>query len=117
MRLDEARQWHAKAVAWMNKHKPDDEELERFRAEAAKDTGCSASGEHARNRQVAFGFGLAPHRVLQEDPVASASPPGVADGGGAHAVALEQAEPNGATAPCPQTGGWHQPALRGWRAG
>ncbi len=32
---DKARAWYEKAVAWMDKHKPDDEELKRFRAEAA----------------------------------------------------------------------------------
>ncbi len=31
---DEARKWHAKAVEWMQKHKPNDDELRRFRAEA-----------------------------------------------------------------------------------
>jgi hypothetical protein len=32
---DEARKYYDKAVAWMDKNKPDDEELRRFRAEAA----------------------------------------------------------------------------------
>lgn len=32
---DEAVQWHDKAVEWMEKNKPDDAELQRFRAEAA----------------------------------------------------------------------------------
>ena len=31
---DKARQWYAKAVAWMDKNKPTDAELTRFRAEA-----------------------------------------------------------------------------------
>jgi tetratricopeptide (TPR) repeat protein len=31
---DEARKWHDKAVAWMDKNQPGDEELVRFRAEA-----------------------------------------------------------------------------------
>jgi eukaryotic-like serine/threonine-protein kinase len=31
---DKARAWYEKAVAWMDKHKPNDEELKRFRAEA-----------------------------------------------------------------------------------
>ena len=30
----EAREWHGKAIEWMDKNKPDDEELKRFRAEA-----------------------------------------------------------------------------------
>ena len=30
----EARQWHSQAVEWMEKNKPDDQELRRFRAEA-----------------------------------------------------------------------------------
>src|SRR5262249_1007892 len=33
---DEARQWYDKAVEWMDKNKPGDEELARFRAEAAQ---------------------------------------------------------------------------------
>ncbi len=33
---DEARQWHAQAVRWMEKNKPQDEELRRFRTEAAE---------------------------------------------------------------------------------
>jgi tetratricopeptide (TPR) repeat protein len=33
-RKDEARQWYNKAVAWMEKHQPKNEELRRFRAEA-----------------------------------------------------------------------------------
>lgn len=32
---DEARKWYDKAVVWMNKNAPNDEELRRFRAEAA----------------------------------------------------------------------------------
>jgi tetratricopeptide (TPR) repeat protein len=31
---DEARQWYDRAVAWMEKNRPKDEELRRFRAEA-----------------------------------------------------------------------------------
>jgi len=31
----EARQWYDKAVQWMDMNKPQDEELRRFRAEAA----------------------------------------------------------------------------------
>ena len=33
---DSAGEWYDKAVAWMDEHKPDDAELRRFRAEAAK---------------------------------------------------------------------------------
>ena len=33
---DQARQWYDKAVAWMDKNQPDNEELCRFRAEAAE---------------------------------------------------------------------------------
>ncbi len=33
---EEARKWYDKAVGWMEKSKPDDEELRRFRAEAAE---------------------------------------------------------------------------------
>ncbi len=32
---DEARQWYDKAVPWMEKNNPKNEELRRFRAEAA----------------------------------------------------------------------------------
>jgi hypothetical protein len=31
---DEARRWYEKAVSWMEKSKPNDDELRRFRAEA-----------------------------------------------------------------------------------
>jgi WD40 repeat protein len=33
---DQARRWYDKAVAWMEKHQPKNEELRRFRAEAAE---------------------------------------------------------------------------------
>jgi serine/threonine protein kinase/WD40 repeat protein len=33
---EEARKWYDQAVAWMNKHQPQNEELRRFRAEAAE---------------------------------------------------------------------------------
>jgi serine/threonine-protein kinase len=33
---DKARTWYDQAVAWMDQHKPQDEELRRFRAEAAE---------------------------------------------------------------------------------
>ena len=35
-RQDEARKWHDRAVAWMEKNNPKHEELRRFREEAAK---------------------------------------------------------------------------------
>ena len=38
---DEARKWYDKAVEWMEKNKPDDEELLRFRAEAAELLGIA----------------------------------------------------------------------------
>ena len=31
---DDGPEWYARAVAWMDEHKPDDAELKRFRAEA-----------------------------------------------------------------------------------
>src|SRR4029450_4177385 len=33
---DEARKWYEQAVEWMEKNKPEDEELKRFREEAAE---------------------------------------------------------------------------------
>jgi Flp pilus assembly protein TadD len=36
---DEARRWYDRAVEWMDRNKPDDEELRRFRAEAAERMG------------------------------------------------------------------------------
>ena len=38
---DEARKWFDQAVEWMEKNKPDDEELRRFRAEAAELLGAN----------------------------------------------------------------------------
>jgi Flp pilus assembly protein TadD len=38
----EARAWYGRAVAWMDEHKPQDEELRRFRAEAAELLGVLA---------------------------------------------------------------------------
>ena len=38
---DEARQWYDRGVEWMEKNKPDDEELKRFRAEAEELLGIS----------------------------------------------------------------------------
>jgi hypothetical protein len=36
---DKAREWYDKAVQWMNKNQPKDEELRRFRVEAAEVLG------------------------------------------------------------------------------
>ena len=33
---DEARRWYNEAIGWMEEKKPDDEQLHRFRAEAAQ---------------------------------------------------------------------------------
>jgi tetratricopeptide (TPR) repeat protein/serine/threonine protein kinase len=38
---DKARQWHDKAVAWMEERQPDDQELKRFRAEAEEVLGIT----------------------------------------------------------------------------
>jgi tetratricopeptide (TPR) repeat protein len=38
---DQARQWYAKAVSWMEEHRPKDEELARFRAEAEELLGIN----------------------------------------------------------------------------
>ena len=39
---DEARKWCDQAVEWMEKNKPQDEELKRFRAEAEELLGAKA---------------------------------------------------------------------------
>ncbi|MCZ6787687.1 MAG: rhomboid family intramembrane serine protease [Planctomycetota bacterium] len=39
---DEARRWYERGVAWQEKHRPDDEEQKRFRAEAAELLGVTA---------------------------------------------------------------------------
>src|SRR5262249_52479475 len=38
-----ARTWYDRAVAWMDQNKPDDEELRRFRAEAAELLGVKTA--------------------------------------------------------------------------
>ena len=38
---DEARQWYDQAVEWMEQKQPDNDELRRFRAEAAELLGIS----------------------------------------------------------------------------
>jgi tetratricopeptide (TPR) repeat protein len=40
-RQDEARKWYDKAVDWMEKNQPNDEELSRFRAEARELLGMT----------------------------------------------------------------------------
>jgi tetratricopeptide (TPR) repeat protein len=40
-KAEEARQWYDRAVRWMEKYQPRDEELRRFRAEAAKLLGIA----------------------------------------------------------------------------
>jgi WD40 repeat protein len=52
---DEARQWYDQVVEWMNKNKPQDEELRRFRAEAeellgSKDDATSQPPPKAKER-------------------------------------------------------------------
>ena len=39
---EEARKWYRQAVAWTEKHRPRDEELRRFRGEAADLLGVKA---------------------------------------------------------------------------
>ncbi|MFO0888509.1 MAG: tetratricopeptide repeat protein [Isosphaeraceae bacterium] len=57
-RQDEARSWYDKALAWMETHQPKDEELLRFRAEAAAL------------------MGIDPHRSETKPPAERARPPG-----------------------------------------
>jgi tetratricopeptide (TPR) repeat protein len=47
---DKGRAWFEKAVAWMDKHNPNDEELKRFRAEATALLGLAKAAE-AKNKQ------------------------------------------------------------------
>jgi len=42
---DQARTWFDKAVSWMENNKPKDEELARYRAEAAELLGLCSSPE------------------------------------------------------------------------
>jgi hypothetical protein len=42
---DKARTWYDQAVAWMDKNNPQDEDLKRFRAEAATLLGLPKSAE------------------------------------------------------------------------
>jgi serine/threonine protein kinase/Tfp pilus assembly protein PilF len=48
---DEARSWYDKAVRWMEENKPDDEELIRFRAEAAELLGITETPPEAKEEQ------------------------------------------------------------------
>ncbi|MBW2281256.1 MAG: rhomboid family intramembrane serine protease, partial [Deltaproteobacteria bacterium] len=43
---DDAREWYDKAVAWAYEHEPDDEELQRFRAEAEDVLRLRSGPEH-----------------------------------------------------------------------
>jgi serine/threonine protein kinase/tetratricopeptide (TPR) repeat protein/WD40 repeat protein len=45
---EEARKWYARAVGWMEKNQPDNEELGRFRAEAAALLKADPEGEEKR---------------------------------------------------------------------
>jgi uncharacterized protein HemY len=45
---NEARAWYDKAIAWIEEHRPDDEELGRFREEAEELLGASGSGPTPR---------------------------------------------------------------------
>ena len=42
---DESRQWYGRAVQWTEKNRPEDQELRRFRAEAAGLLGLEAPTE------------------------------------------------------------------------
>jgi superkiller protein 3 len=48
---EKARTWYDQAVAWMDKHKPQDEELRRFRAEAADLLGISETAEEQKGKK------------------------------------------------------------------
>jgi hypothetical protein len=39
---EQARTWYDRAVQWMDKHQPQDEELRRFRTEAAELLGVGS---------------------------------------------------------------------------
>jgi len=87
---DEARQWYDKAVEWMDKNKPDHEELRRFRAErvagycgSSHSTGSSFSrsyrdalrpGYVSVTRQARCG-----HRAIVADESGSATAPAKQD--------------------------------------
>jgi serine/threonine protein kinase/Flp pilus assembly protein TadD len=45
---DQGRQWYDQAVQWMDQHKPENEELDRFRAEAAELLGLPAGTKDAQ---------------------------------------------------------------------
>jgi tetratricopeptide (TPR) repeat protein len=48
---EEARRWYDKAVDWMDKHKPNDEELVRFRDEAAKLISSEGEDKNTRTQE------------------------------------------------------------------
>jgi uncharacterized protein HemY len=47
---DKARAWYEKAVAWVDKHKPNDEELKRFRAEATALLGLAKATDKPKKK-------------------------------------------------------------------
>ena len=47
---DKARAWYDRAVAWMDKNKPQDEELKRFRAEATVLLGLAKAAEAQKKK-------------------------------------------------------------------
>jgi tetratricopeptide (TPR) repeat protein len=48
---EEARRWYDKAVDWMDKHKSNDKDLARFRAEAAKLIGSESEDKSVKNQE------------------------------------------------------------------
>jgi hypothetical protein len=48
---DKAREWYDQAVAWMDKNAPQNEELKRFRAEAAALLGLAKAAEERKPKQ------------------------------------------------------------------
>jgi tetratricopeptide (TPR) repeat protein len=67
---DKARAWYGRAVAWMDQHKPQDEELKRFRAEATQLLGRPGSSSRVsgprpdpRGRGPGAGGAFAPGRA------------------------------------------------------
>jgi hypothetical protein len=51
---DKARAWYDKAVGWIEKNRPRDERLLRFRAEAAELMGVNAAPPDKSERQEAI---------------------------------------------------------------
>src|SRR5262249_14367843 len=66
---DKARAWYDRAVAWMDKNNPKDEELKRFRAEARscwapKNAPRTRRNRPAKNETRSFGNALMRQRRL-----------------------------------------------------